>query len=863
MSNKPFLLEDGAMHRISYLRTPALIVAFIVVIVLLPFTFAAGQSSPVLEVNPKTIHFFEYYCGESMPPQGSGIGGFMVANAGYGDMTWSGTADEPWVAFEPTQGGNYDSVAVWIDWSEFTPPVEPQLPGDTVWYEASITIEANTENSPQVIEIILAVFCPSEEYILIVEPSFFDITMPPGTTTTKWLYVEEAQGAVIGFFYYNNSNWLMLPQTFTIMYTPDSVQFTIVTEGLQPGYYIDTIFVVADSASSNSPIAVPVMLGVEGDPSDYVVQTSPHYFNLVVPADTVWHVSLSVYEIHGQSVWFHTTVSASWMEVIGGSFFMTPAELDISISTFGLSPGYYTDTVFIYPDTDSYSFTPVGVPVVIYVEGEEPEYEIATTPRYLDLGMPVDTEMVASVSVYEVHGHSVWFRTSESASWMEVAGGPVFTTPTDLEIIFSTYGLSPGFYADTVFIFPDTDGVWFPSEAIAVFLEVGGEEPEYEIVTTPQYLNLGMPVDTDMVASVSVYEVHGHSVWFRASESASWMEVAGGPVFTTPTDLEINFSTYGLAPGFYADTVFIFPDSDGVWFPSEAIAVFLEVGDEPIVHAVPEYFEFTLEPGDTVLYSGLWVYEQSGDEIWFMAETINGSPWLSVYYDTLWEWATPDSVFFYIYTEGLTPGVYVDSIVIYDPTDDLIGWFQPVVVPVTLTIQGEPTEHTLQVMPESFSFVLEPEGIGVDTLFVYDALDAMVGFEYYDDAAWLVVNPFGMPPYVTPLHMPIAVHTDSLPPGHYSATIFVRQVPDTSGGTLAVPVSLTVSGGAYLSGDANGDEVVNLGDAVYLIAYIFREGPAPDPLDTADANCDGMVNVGDVVTIISYIFRNGYAPGCP
>ena len=69
----------------------------------------------------------------------------------------------------------------------------------------------------------------------------------------------------------------------------------------------------------------------------------------------------------------------------------------------------------------------------------------------------------------------------------------------------------------------------------------------------------------------------------------------------------------------------------------------------------------------------------------------------------------------------------------------------------------------------------------------------------------------------------------------------------------------------FLCGDANGDEEVNIGDAVFIINYVFRSGAAPDPLEAGDANCDGQTNIGDAVYIISYIFRDGSEPcaNCP
>jgi hypothetical protein len=63
-------------------------------------------------------------------------------------------------------------------------------------------------------------------------------------------------------------------------------------------------------------------------------------------------------------------------------------------------------------------------------------------------------------------------------------------------------------------------------------------------------------------------------------------------------------------------------------------------------------------------------------------------------------------------------------------------------------------------------------------------------------------------------------------------------------------------------GDANGDCEINVGDAVYLIAYVFKGGPGPIPyvLCSGDANCDCQVNVGDAVYIINYVFKGGASP---
>jgi M6 family metalloprotease-like protein len=70
----------------------------------------------------------------------------------------------------------------------------------------------------------------------------------------------------------------------------------------------------------------------------------------------------------------------------------------------------------------------------------------------------------------------------------------------------------------------------------------------------------------------------------------------------------------------------------------------------------------------------------------------------------------------------------------------------------------------------------------------------------------------------------------------------------------------------YVCGDANGDDDVNIADAVFLIAYVFKGGPAPDPPCVGDANGDDDINIGDAVYLISYVFKGGpppVEPCCP
>lgn len=64
----------------------------------------------------------------------------------------------------------------------------------------------------------------------------------------------------------------------------------------------------------------------------------------------------------------------------------------------------------------------------------------------------------------------------------------------------------------------------------------------------------------------------------------------------------------------------------------------------------------------------------------------------------------------------------------------------------------------------------------------------------------------------------------------------------------------------YRAGDANYDGGVNIGDAVYLMNFVFNNDPTPRPYYAGDANADDNVNIGDVVYLINFIFHEGPPP---
>ena len=63
-------------------------------------------------------------------------------------------------------------------------------------------------------------------------------------------------------------------------------------------------------------------------------------------------------------------------------------------------------------------------------------------------------------------------------------------------------------------------------------------------------------------------------------------------------------------------------------------------------------------------------------------------------------------------------------------------------------------------------------------------------------------------------------------------------------------------------GDCNHDQEITLSDAVYLINYMFRDGPLPEPPGSGNVNCDEEIGLADIVYLINYLLKSGSPPPC-
>ena len=99
-------------------------------------------------------------------------------------------------------------------------------------------------------------------------------------------------------------------------------------------------------------------------------------------------------------------------------------------------------------------------------------------------------------------------------------------------------------------------------------------------------------------------------------------------------------------------------------------------------------------------------------------------------------------------------------------------------------------------------------------------------------------------------------HSALAPPGYYMLFILNQdEIPSVAEFVLLHK--------AFVRGDVNGDGVISLGDALYLLEHLFLGGPAPSISAAADVDDNGVLSLVDAFYILNFLFLEGPPPPPP
>ena len=110
--------------------------------------------------------------------------------------------------------------------------------------------------------------------------------------------------------------------------------------------------------------------------------------------------------------------------------------------------------------------------------------------------------------------------------------------------------------------------------------------------------------------------------------------------------------------------------------------------------------------------------------------------------------------------------------------------------------------------------------------------------------------------------------TSSLRPSPASPPVIVAvSIGEESVSPITLGTSLIIeegqTGEVFRRGDANASGAIDIADPVYLLDYLFSQGPTPTCLDSGDLQDNGAIDVSDPIYLIDYLFVSGPSPAAP
>lgn len=266
-----------------------------------------------------------------------------------------------------------------------------------------------------------------------------------------------------------------------------------------------------------------------------------------------------------------------------------------------------------------------------------------------------------------------------------------------------------------------------------------------------------------------------------------------------------------------------------------------------------------------------------------VCETVSGMD-LDYFYQQ-WIYGTYYPKYQYSYTHESVGGDWYDVFIHIDQTQtsDPLHFTMPIDVDIstysmdtTAVVFNDPRhkDFTIRVLSAGISVALDPDKWILRTVSTASygmnivTTDLPSGPQFAAYAETLSAKG-GTAPYIWKVesgNLPDGLELDSLTgiisgiPTVLDSFDFIIRVTDSSAPDEIDTQELYVIVREFIRGDVNNDSVVDLGDAIYLINYLYRYGPEPMPWETGDVNCDGIIDLGDVVYLINYLFRDGPPP---
>jgi hypothetical protein len=546
----------------------------------------------------------------------------------------------------------------------------------------------------------------------------------------------------------------------------------------------------------------------------------------------------------GRTLNWTSTKHVPWLFLTPASG-TAPSNMSVAVNITGMGAGIYTDTVIVSAADATNS--PQKFTVTLSLTVPPPTIKLNPGSFYFQAQQngadpPSQTLAITNIGL----GTLNWTATKDSA-WLNLSSYSG-TAPSNVTINASNAGRPAGLYIDSIQV-SDPTATNNPQFAV-VTLEVFSEFPV--ILPSPTSMTaIGSETQNPFPHTLLIQNNGGGVMNWQVSKKKSWLTFdhsSGTATQAEPGVVIVNFNGASLDFGPAYDTIVI-TSSNAINSPKRVPVVFWKQEAPTTLRVSENNIEFTEYECGSLAGVGAdsFVVNEGAGQAMTWTLTHNES-WLTV---SPTSGVKNTTVILSVSAEGLAPGNYSDIVVI---SSDLT--INPSVsVYVMFTVLETPAVKEIAITEDSLFYIYNYTQVrSVDQeVVIYNIPGGCVNWQATSNASWLIPTPASGTTTQT-----ITIRSDAV---GLSLGQHLGKVTFTAAGAANSPIELPVELWVYTPGDANGDGVANIVDVVYIIVYIFMDGPAPVPvLWTGDTNCTHTINVTDAVWMIDWIFNHGEAP---
>ncbi len=573
----------------------------------------------------------------------------------------------------------------------------------------------------------------------------------------------------------------------------------------------DTLYFEAVEGGS-SPTLQPFTVASDGDPID---------FNLVETAD-----------------WFAVSPTQ-------GTTFQT---INVLPNTFGLSEGTYLDSVMVASGEADNS------PQFVYIHASiaPPPPIISVDPEvfYFNAVAGGANPAPKTMTIENAGGSTLEWTLTNGESWLTLdqysgTGMAVVTLSVDIT------GLAFDDYVDTVVVSdPDAenDPVYVP-----VYLSIGSDLPIIEV--DPALHNIIVPVPTTTITPRTFQVLNGGAgaMSFSLTEDSPRIQSLTPVSGTAPQEVTVTFKpSAGSVGNDYYDTVWV-SSNEAIESPVPVVFFFHYLEDPAMMNVNLDTLRLSVYECDQGYFGimpsrGFLVSNLGGDDPMPVILTYE-SDLFRVNKDS----ANAPAAFTVTALDLDLPfGDYYDTITVSawnamnSPIDMIIKY---AVVEGTETPQIYLTKDEYVIPTQENSGPTPPASLDI-----FNRYGGCMPWELVEDIPWLYPNIIsGDVPGATA----IGCNSAGFPFGQYLDTLYIV-APTASNTPAPVEVQMLVW---RFHGDNDYDGEISIADLVYMVEYMFEEGPGPQPQRVVgDMNCNLFIDIEDLVYLVDYMFYNGPIP---